>query len=140
VAEFGEPGAIVTAFTDASQGRKTARTLLAAGPAVGLCWAAVLITARSWQWPIPIAVRVLFGMTLIAVIGMLTMAASGHRYRRVCHAAATACVGTTILDGAMSGTVLATISVLVWPVAVAVILSVGRSGFALRNIHRILTG
>jgi hypothetical protein len=139
VAEFGELGVIVTAFTDASQGRKTARTLLAAGPAVGLCWAVVLITATAWQWPVPIAVRVLFGMTLITVIGMLTRAALGHRYRRVCHAAATACVGTAILDVAMIGTVLATISVLAWPVAVAVILSVGRSGFALRNIHHILT-
>jgi hypothetical protein len=40
VAEFGEPRVIVAAFTDASRGRKTARRLLAAGPVVGLCWAA----------------------------------------------------------------------------------------------------
>src|SRR5215472_13403998 len=47
VAEFGEPRVIVAAFTDASRGRRTARRLLSAGPAVGLCWGVVLITARA---------------------------------------------------------------------------------------------
>lgn len=101
VAESGEPQVIVAAFTAASQGRKTARTLLAAGPAVGLCWAVVLITARAWQWPVPSAARILFAAALLTVIGMLTTAALGHHYRRVCRAAATACAGTAILDVAM---------------------------------------
>ena len=49
VAEFGEPHVIVAAFTEASRGRRTARRLLGAGPAVGVCWAIVLISARAWQ-------------------------------------------------------------------------------------------
>jgi hypothetical protein len=140
VAEFGEPRVIVAAFTDASRGRRTARRLLAAGPAVGLCWAVVLITARAWQWPVPLAARVLFGVALLTVIGLLAVAVLGRRYRRVCRAAATACAGTAILDAAMVGTVLVTAPALAWPVAVAVVLSAGRSGFALRNVHHALTG
>jgi hypothetical protein len=44
------------------------------------------------------------------------------------------------LDAAMVGTVLVTAPALAWPVAVAVVLSAGRSGFALRNVHHALTG
>ena len=113
---------------------------MAAGPAVGLCWAVVLITARASQWPVPLAARVLFGVALITVIGLLAVAVLGRRYRRVCRAAAAACAGTAILDAAMIGTVLVTAPALAWPVAVAVVLSAGRSGFALRNVHHALTG
>jgi hypothetical protein len=100
----------------------------------------VLITARAWQWPVPLAARVLFGVALLTVIGLLAVAVLGRRYRRVCRAAATACAGTAILDAAMIGTVLVTAPALAWPVAVAVVLSAGRSGFALRNVHHALTG
>ena len=140
IAGFGEPQGIAAAFTDASRGRKTARRLLAAGPAVGICWAIVLITARAWQWPVPTAARVLFAAALLTVIGLLAAAAFGRHYRRVCRAAAAACVGTAILDAVMAGTVLAIAPVLVWPVAVPIVLSAGRSGFALRNVHHALTG
>jgi hypothetical protein len=140
VAEFGEPRVIVAAFTDASRGRKTARRLLAAGPVVGLCWAVVLISARAWTWPVPVVARVLFGVALIAVIGLLAAAALGRHYRLVCRAAAAACVGTALLDTAMACTVLVIAPALVWPLALAVALSAGRSGFALRNVHHALTG
>src|SRR6266496_402195 len=102
VAEFGEPQVVVTAFTEASRGRKTARRLLAAGPAVGTCWAIVLITGRAWTWPIPAVARVVFGVALITVIGLLAAAALGRHYRLVCWAAAAACVGTALLDTAMA--------------------------------------
>ena len=140
VAEFGEPQAITAAFTDVSRGRKTARRLLAVGPGVGLCWAIVLITARAWQWPIPVVARVVFGVALITVIGLLVTAAVGRRYRSVCRAAAAGCAGTAILDAAMVGTVLVAAPALVWPVALAVALSAGRSGFALGNFRHALTG
>jgi hypothetical protein len=140
VAEFGEPRVIVAAFTNDSRGRKTARRLLAAGPAVGICWAIVLITARAWTWPVPLVARVLFGVALITVIGLLAAAALGRQYRLVCRAAAAACVGTAILDAAMTGTVLVIAPVLMWPVVVAVAVSAGRSSFALRNAHHALTG
>jgi hypothetical protein len=140
VAEFGEPRVIVAAFTDASRGRKTARRLLAAGPVVGLWWAVVLISTRAWTWPVPAVARVLLGVALMTVIGLLVAATVGHQYRLVCRAAAAACVGTALLDAVVTGTVLVIAPVLVWPVAVAVVLSAGRSGFALRNAHHALTG
>ena len=140
VEEFGEPRVIVDAFTDASHSRKTARRLLAAGPGVGMCWAVVLITARAWQWPVPVAARVLFGVSLITVIGLLAAAAFGRHYRLVRRAAAAACVGTAVLDAMMIGTALAAAPVLVWPVTAAVALSAGRSAFALRNVPHTLTG
>ncbi len=140
VAEFGEPRVIMAAFTDASRGRRTARRLLAVGPGVGTYWAIVLITARAWQWPVPMVARVLFGVLLIAVIGFLVAAALGRHYRPVCRAAATGCVGTAIVDAAVTGAVLLTAPALAWPVAVAVALSADRSTFALRNFHHALTG
>ena len=100
----------------------------------------MLITARAWQWPIPAAARFLFGVALITVIGLLAAAAFGRHYRWVCRAAATACVGTVILDVAMTGALLITVPALAWPVAGAVALSAGRSSFALRNVHHALTG
>ena len=71
---------------------------------------------------------------------MLAAAAWGRRYRAVCRAAAAGCLGTAILDAAMACTVLVIAPTLVWPVAVAVTLSVGRSSFALRNLPQALTG
>jgi hypothetical protein len=140
VADFGEPRVIAAAFTDASRGRKAARRLLAVGPGVGMCWAVLLITGRAWQWPVPMVARVVFGAALITVIGLLVTAAVGHHYRSVCRAAAAACVGTAVLDAAVVGTVLVAAPALVWPIALAVVLSVGRSGFALGNVRPALIG
>ena len=140
VAEFGEPRRIVAAFAHASRGRTTARRLLAAGPAVGMCWAVILITARAWQWPVPVVARALFGVALITVIGLLAAAALGRHYRLVCRAAAAACVGTAMLDAVMITTVLVFVHILVWPVAAAVALSACRATFALRNVPHALTG
>jgi hypothetical protein len=140
MAEFGEPRVIVAAFIQVSRGRSTARRLLAAGPAVGMCWAIVLITARAWQWPIPVAARILFGVTLITVIGLLVTAAVGRHYRPVCRTAAAACAGTAILDAAMISTVLVIAPAMMWPVALAVALSASRSTFALQNLRHALTG
>ena len=140
VAEFGEPQVIAAAFTRASSGRRTARRLLAAGPLVGLCWGIALVTARAWQWPVPVIARVVVGAALITVIGLLAAAVLGRRYRLVCRAAAAACAGTAVLDVVVASTVLALAPALIWPVAVAVALSAGRSGFALRNFPNVLPG
>jgi hypothetical protein len=84
--------------------------------------------------------RVLFGATLITIIGLLVTAAVGRHYRSVRWAAAAACAGTAILDAAVVGTVLVAAPALVWPVALAVALSTSRSGFALGNFRRVLIG
>lgn len=140
VADFGEPRVIVAAFADASRGRKTARTLLAAGPAVGICWAIVLITGRAWTWPVPVAAPVLFAVALLTVIALVLAAAVGRQHRLVRRAAAAACAGTALLDATMICGVLIIAPVLAWPVALAVVLSAARSGFALQNIRHALAG
>lgn len=140
IAEFGEPRVIVAAFAAASRGRRTARRLLAAGPVVGAYWAAVLISARAWTWPVPVVPRAVFGILLITVVGLLAAAALGRRYRLVCRAAAAACAGTIILDALMTGTFLTCDPALAWPAAIAVALSAGRSAFALSNARKALTG
>jgi hypothetical protein len=64
----------------------------------------------------------------------------GRRYRSACRAAAAACIGTAILDAVLASTVLMIAHSLLWPAAVAVALSAGRSGFALRSLRHALTG
>lgn len=81
VAEFGEPQVIVAEFARVNPARRAARRLLAAGPAVGGCWAAALITSRAWAWPVPLAGRIVPGLVLITVVGLLAAAGFGTSYR-----------------------------------------------------------
>ena len=60
VAEFGDPHVIAAEFARVNPARRGARRLLLTGPAVGGCWAAVLITGRAWAWPIPLLARIGF--------------------------------------------------------------------------------
>jgi hypothetical protein len=139
VAEFGEPQIIVAAFSRLSPARHAARRLLAAGPVVGGCWAAALITGRAWTWPVPAAGRFLFGVVLITVIGLLAVAAFGQRYLSARRAGAVACMGITVLDGVMLITVMLAIPVLIWPVILAAAASAARLIFSARALRVILT-
>lgn len=140
VAEFGEPQVIVAAFTRLSPARHAARRLLAAGPVVGGCWAAALITGRAWTWPVPATVLLLIGVALITVIGLLAAAAFGRRYLSARRAGAVACVGITVLDGVMLITAVLAIPVLVWPVILAAAASLARLTFTARVLPAVLTG
>ena len=140
VAEFGEPQVIVAAFTRLSPARHAARRLLAAGPVVGGCWAAALITSRAWTWPVPATVRLLVGVVLITVIGLLAAAAFGRRYLSARRAGAVACAGITVLDGVMLITAVLAIPVLVWPVILAAAASIARLTFTARALRAVLTG
>jgi uncharacterized membrane protein len=140
MAEFGEPQVIVAAFTRLSPARHAARRLLAAGPVVGGCWAAALITGQAWTWPVPGAARLLFGTALIAVIGLLATAAFGRRYRSARRAGAAACAGITALDTIMLITVMLAIPVLIWPVTLAAAASTARLTFSARALRAVLTG
>ena len=140
VAEFGEPQVIVAAFTRLSPARHAARRLLAAGPVVGGCWAAALITGRAWTWPVPATVRLLFGAALITVIGLLAAAAFGQRYLSARRAGAVACVGITALDGVMLIAAVLAIPVLAWPVILAAAASIARLTFTARALRAVLTG
>jgi hypothetical protein len=139
VAEFGEPQVIVAAFTRLSPARQAARRLLAAGPVVGGCWAAALITGRAWTWPVPATGRLLFGVVLITVIGLLAAAAFGRRYLCARRAGAAACVGITALDGVMLIAVVLAIPVPIWPVILAAVASAARLTFTARALRAVLT-
>jgi hypothetical protein len=140
MAEFGEPQVIVAAFTRLSPARHAARRLLAAGPLVGGCWATALIAGRAWTWPVPGAARLLFGIALIAVIGLLATAAFGRRYLSARRAGAAACAGITALDSIMLITVMLAIPALIWPVILAAAASAARLAFSARALRAVLTG
>jgi len=140
LAEFGEPQVVAAAFTRLSPARYAARRLLAAGPVVGGCWAAALITSRAWTWPVPAASRLLFGAALITVIGLLAAAAFGRRYLSARRAGAVACVGITVLDGVMLVAVVLAVPVLIWPVMLAAAASAARLIFTARALRAVLTG
>ena len=140
LAEFGEPQVVIAAFTRLSPARHAARRLLAAGPVVGGCWAAALITSRAWTWPVPAAGRLLFGVALITVIGLLAAAAFGRRYLPARRAGAVACVGITVLDGVMLIAAVLAIPVLIWPVILASAASAARLTFTARALRAVLTG
>ena len=139
MAEFGEPQVIVAAFTRLSPARHAARRLLAAGPVVGGCWAAALITGRAWTWPVPGAARILFGAALIGVIGLLVAAAFGRRYLSARRAGAAGCAGITALDSIMLIAAMVAIPVLIWPVILAAAASAARLTFSARALRAVLT-
>ena len=140
LAEFGPPQVIVAAFTRVSPARRTARRLLATGPVVGACWAAALLTSRAWTWPVPIAARVLFGLVLISVIGLLATAAFGSKYRSVGRAGAAGCVGITAFDAAMLIAVTLALPAVIGPMTLALAASAARLTFTARALRPVLAG
>jgi len=140
LAEFGPPPVIVAAFTRISPARRTARTLLAAGPVVGACWATALLTGRAWAWPVPLAGRVVFGLVLIGVIGLLATAAFGSKYRSVGRAGIAGCIGISAIDAAMLITVTLDVPAVIGPMALAVTASAVRLIFTARALRPVLTG
>ncbi|EXG82475.1 HAAS signaling domain-containing protein [Cryptosporangium arvum] len=126
IAEFGTPAQVVDAFVADAPGRRTARALLATGPLVGACWAACLIEARAWTWPIPTGVRAGYAAAVVTVVICLLIAASsrhGYRRTRLGDVGAAALVP---LDLVMIAAVALAGSTFVWPVIVAVPASVIR--------------
>jgi hypothetical protein len=135
VAEFGEPAVIVAAFIREFPARRTARTLLATGPAVGAFWAIALISSRAWTWPVPVAVPLLLGLVLIAVIGLLATAGFGSQYKRASRTGAAGRAGITALDAAILITVTLADPALIWPLIPAVTASATRLIFTARTLR-----
>jgi hypothetical protein len=135
VTEFGDPSVIIASFAHANPGRQAARRLLRIGPGVGACWAAALLTARAWTWHVPQPAFILAGITLLAVIGLLTAAALGTRYRLASYAAATGCIGTGSLDAtAVTGVMLAAPS-LTWLILIAAAASITRIAISAKAVR-----
>ncbi len=138
LADFGTPEVILADFTGVSPAKRAARRILAAGPVVGGCWGIALITSRAWTWPVPTVGRLLLGVTLVTVIGLLAAAAFGKKYRSVGRAGAAGCVGMTVLDTVMLVVVAIAVPVMVWPVFLAAAASAARLTFTARTLRTLL--
>lgn len=140
IAEFGDPRTVAVAFAAVCPGRRLARRLLVTGPAVGLCWGALLITSRAWTWPVPAVARAAVGTVLLATIAMLARAALGHSYRAVTRAAAAGCASITLLDATMIIVALGLALRPGWLVAIAMTASSMRIAHNIHGLPRIRTG
>jgi hypothetical protein len=140
IAEFGDPDVILAGFSRLSPARHAARRLLASGPVVGGCWAIALITSRAWSWPVPLAARVLFGIALASIIGLLAAAAFGTKYRSIRWAGTAGCVGITALDTTMLLTTAIVIPAVAWPAIPALAASAARLTFTARTLRPVMKG
>jgi hypothetical protein len=138
IAEFGTAEQITAAFVTGAPGRRIARILLATGPLAGICWGTSLIAARVWTWPVPTAAAVLFVLALVAVVVALAAAGSARSYRRT-RLGGLGGLGLLVLDAAMLAGVLLLAPALVWPMAIAVPVSIARIGLILRTLSPALT-
>lgn len=139
VTKFGDPHVIITEFARVNPARRGARRLLLTGPVVGGCWAAVLITGRAWAWPIPLAARIGFGLALLTVIGLLTAAARGARYRAATRAGIAGCLGITALDAAMIAGVMLALPSMTWITLAAISASTARIMLSMQALRPVLT-
>jgi hypothetical protein len=139
VAEFGDPRVIVSAFARVNPARRGARRLLLTGPVVGGCWATVLITSRAWAWPVPLAARIVLGLALLTVIGLLAAAALGTRYRLADRAGIAGCLGVTMFDTIMITGVMLAIPSMTWVTTGAMAASTARIALSVQTLRPILT-
>jgi hypothetical protein len=136
IAEFGDVRQVTAAFARQAPGRRTARILLATGPAVGGCWGVALLATHVWTWPIPLTARVAFAATLPLVVAVLaTAATSRHSYRRT-RLAALGGTGIVLLDLAMITAVLVAAPVFTGLIVIAVLASLARVGLTVRVLAR----
>ncbi len=138
LAEFGDPDTVTTAFVNASPSRRIARHLLATSPLVGAAWAAVLLTAHAWAWPVPVTSRLLFGVLVLTVAATLASAARAHHYQRARHLTVGGCVGVLVLDVALLAYVTTNPIPMPWPIVLAAPISTARIAFAIRALRPVL--
>ena len=139
ITEFGTCTQVTAAFVACAPGRRVALMLLATGPLAGLCWGTSLLAARVWTWPLPATAVALFVLVLLAVVaGLVTAASARGSYRRT-RLGAVGGLGLVVLDAAMLAGVLLISPILVWPMAVAIPVSIARIGVTLRMLPPALT-
>jgi hypothetical protein len=136
LAEFGHPATVIAAFVAANPARRSARSLLLAGPVVGGAWATVLLTQQAWDWPVPLAARVGFASAVLLAVLLLAVASFASRYHRAVRSTALAYIVVTAVDATMLGYVTAAGILTAWPVPLAAALSIVRITFMLRRLPR----
>lgn len=121
IAEFGDAETVTAAFVRASPWRRTAMTLLATAPIMAAVWAATLVTGQAWTWPLPTPVKVLYGVALLTVVGMLITATLLPRaYQQTRVAVIVSASGLILLDGLMMIGALHFTTGPAWPLAAAI--------------------
>jgi hypothetical protein len=139
ITEFGEPDAIVVAFTRQAPGRRMALWLLGTGPFVGGCWGAALLLGHAWTWPVPMPLRFGFGLGLLLTVATLATAATSRRDYARTRVAAIGGIGLITLDTAMIAAAILAAPVLAWPMAAAVPVSLLRIGTTVRAMPAVLS-
>lgn len=139
VIDFGDPDQIVAAFVAQAPGRRIALYLLLTAPLVAISWAATLLAARAWTWPIPLSVAALLGVTLVTVIVALVISAtSRHSYQRT-QLGTVGGAGVLTIDVGMLTVLAIAGPVFVWPMAAALLSSTVRITLTLRSLLRVRT-
>ena len=136
IAEFGRAGTVVDAFRRACPVWRLARVLIVTGPIVGGWWAAALIVARAWDWPIPVAAPLLVGLVLAASVVMLATASLTRRYQSLLRAGITGCLGIAVLDVTVLTTAITLAPGARWLLVIAMSVSVIRLTFVAGMLRR----
>jgi hypothetical protein len=126
VAEFGDAREVTDAFIRISPARQMSRVLIVTGPLVGACWAAELVTAKAWDWHVPVVAPLLLAALLAVTITALAAAALAHHYRGIRRFGAAGRAGLVALDISMITTVAAAAPGVTWIAVLAISASVTR--------------
>jgi hypothetical protein len=138
VAEFGDPEAIVAEFTRISPARRAAATFLLTGPLAGACWAALLITGKGWDWPVPLVARVLVGGLLLASIAGLITATRTKCYGAIRRSGVSGCLGLATVDASMIMAAILVSPRPAWLAAAAIAVSAARITCVARSLRPML--
>ncbi|GAA1570974.1 hypothetical protein GCM10009789_25640 [Kribbella sancticallisti] len=136
IAEFGRPAQVTAAFARQSAGRHTAVALLVTAPVYAGLWGTTLITAQAWNWQIPPAAALAFGVTLLAVATTLGIVAKSNN-PATARLVGPATVALILLDLGMLAAVATAAPALTWAAALAVPASLIRVAVAGRNLPRV---
>jgi hypothetical protein len=139
IAEFGNADVVAEAFRHICPAAMAARILIVTGPVVGGCWAVALIADRAWDWPIPVAVRLLVGVILAGSVLLLVSSALARRYQAVRRAGLAGCLGLAALDVCVITTVALVAPGLQWLLVVAASASAVRLTFLARRLRRLVS-
>jgi hypothetical protein len=142
VAEFGAAEEIAAGFAAVNPARRAARRLLRIGPLVGACWVVALFTSRSgrsWAgWMASAPAWAVAGVVLAGLIGLLAVAALGHRYRLATATGVAGCFGFATLDVALIVAAIFVLAPLSWVTALAMTASAARIAVTARALRPAL--
>jgi hypothetical protein len=135
IREFGAPAETVAAFVSQAPGRRIARLLLFTSPVVAGFWAASLITAGAWTWPVPLPAVAILGMVLVGTVALLVISATSHQDYRRTRFGIIGGLGALVVDTGMLAIVVFAAPTLVFPMAAAMAVSMARIMLTVRSLR-----